>query len=99
MRKWKLAFLFAIGLLLSASSVFACFDPNGDGVIDSADIFYLTNYIYNGGPAPIGDGDANGDGVVDVADVDYLISFLFENGPAPVDSCNGDPGGGPDLQN
>src|SRR6185369_3988264 len=30
------------------------FDPNGDNVIDPADIFYLVNYLFTGGPAPIG---------------------------------------------
>src|SRR5258708_6681820 len=29
------------------------FDPNGDGVIDSADVFYLVAFIYEGGPAPV----------------------------------------------
>src|SRR6266540_2025700 len=28
------------------------FDPNGDGVVDPADIFYLVNYLFTSGPSP-----------------------------------------------
>jgi hypothetical protein len=62
------------------------FDPNSDHVIDPADIFYLVNYLFQGGPAPVGgmsSGDANGDNVVDPADVFYLVNYLFQSGPAP----------------
>jgi hypothetical protein len=65
------------------------FDPNNDGVIDPADIFYLVNYLFLSGPAPAGpagmlSGDANGDGVVDPADIFYLVNYLFLSGPAPM---------------
>jgi hypothetical protein len=65
------------------------FDPNGDNTIDSADIFYLVNYLFTGGPAPAGaagmlSGDANGDGVVDPADIFYLVNYLFTGGPQPM---------------
>jgi hypothetical protein len=62
------------------------FDPNGDGVVDPSDIFYLVAYLFTGGPAPVGGlpaGDANGDGVVDPADIFYLVRYLFTGGPAP----------------
>jgi hypothetical protein len=64
------------------------FDPNGDNVIDPADIFYLVNYIFTGGPAPAGaagmlSGDANGDGVVDPADIFYAVNYIFTGGPDP----------------
>jgi hypothetical protein len=64
------------------------FDPNNDGVIDPADVFYLVNYLFLGGPAPHGaagmlSGDANGDGVVDPADIFYLVHYVFDGGPAP----------------
>ncbi|MFL6246902.1 MAG: carboxypeptidase regulatory-like domain-containing protein [Thermoanaerobaculia bacterium] len=65
------------------------FDPNGDGVIDPADIFYLVAYLFTGGPAPAGtagpvlSGDANGDGLVDPADIFYTVFYLFGGGPAP----------------
>jgi hypothetical protein len=64
------------------------FDPNGDGVIDSADIFFLVNYLFLGGPAPHGasgllSGDANGDGIVDSADIFYIVNYLFLGGQKP----------------
>jgi hypothetical protein len=65
------------------------FDPNGDNVIDPADIFYLVNYLFTGGPVPRGavgllSGDANGDAVVDPADIFYVINYLFTGGPQPM---------------
>jgi hypothetical protein len=65
------------------------FDANGDNVIDPADIFYLVNYLFTGGPAPAGaagmlSGDANGDGVVDPADIFYVVNYLFTGGPQPM---------------
>jgi len=63
-------------------------DPNGDNVIDPADIFYLVGFLFTRGPGPVGtagmmSGDANGDGVVDPADIFYLVSYLFSGGPQP----------------
>ncbi len=70
------------------------FDANGDGVIDPSDIFFLVNYLFLGGPAPIGDtgiysGDANGDGTVDPADIFYLVNYLYLHGPAPASRNSG----------
>jgi hypothetical protein len=66
------------------------FDANGDGVVDPADIFYLVNYLFLGGPAPtLARGDANGDGVIDPADIFYIVNFLFMGGPQPYEI--GDP--------
>ncbi len=64
------------------------FDPNNDGTITSADIFYLVNFLFLGGPPPSGaagmlSGDANGDGVVNTADIFYLVNYLFLGGPRP----------------
>jgi hypothetical protein len=64
------------------------FDPNGDGTITSADIFFLVNYLFMNGPAPNGpggllSGDANGDGVVSSADIFYLVNYLFLGGQKP----------------
>lgn len=59
-------------------------DVNGDGVSNVADVFYLINTLFAGGPAPLGPADANGDGKVDVSDVFYLINFLFAGGPTPI---------------
>jgi hypothetical protein len=59
-------------------------DWNGDGTVDVADVFFLINYLFAGGPAPDCAGDINGDGVLDVADVFYLINYLFAGGPPPL---------------
>jgi hypothetical protein len=60
-------------------------DANGDGVIDTADVAYLVNYLFLGGPAPdpLWVGDANGDGVINIADITYLVNYLFMGGPLP----------------
>jgi hypothetical protein len=60
-------------------------DANSNGTVDIADLFYLANYLFGGGPAPasICNGDANDDGVVDVRDFFFLIGYLFAGGPAP----------------
>jgi pimeloyl-ACP methyl ester carboxylesterase len=57
-------------------------DANGDGQVTVADVFYLINNLFAGGPGAVA-GDANGDGQVTVADVFYLINYLFAGGPAP----------------
>jgi len=60
-------------------------DANGDGIIDLADVLYLINYLYKGGPAPdpLEAGDADCDGMVDLEDVLYLINYLYKGGTPP----------------
>jgi hypothetical protein len=60
-------------------------DPNHDGIINSADVVYLINYLFVGGPQPnpLESGDANCDGEVSSADAVYLINYLFIGGPTP----------------
>ena len=64
---------------------YICGDANGDGVINSADVVYLINYLFKGGPLsdPLGTGDVNCDGIINSADVVYLINYLFKGGPPP----------------
>ena len=64
-------------------SVGTYMDANGDGVVNVGDIFYLINFLFAGGPAPLNSSDVNGDGSTNVTDVFYLINFLFAGGPAP----------------
>ncbi|HKS25605.1 MAG TPA: IPT/TIG domain-containing protein [Thermoanaerobaculia bacterium] len=64
------------------------FDPNNDGAVDPADVFFLVNYLFLNGPAPMGpggmpSGDANGDSVVDPADIFFTVAFVFDGGPMP----------------
>ncbi|MFH1686649.1 MAG: FG-GAP-like repeat-containing protein [bacterium] len=63
-----------------------CGDANGDGVgPDIADLVYLVNYMFNGGPVPplleMTDVDGNGVGP-DIADLVYLVNYMFNGGPA-----------------
>jgi len=65
--------------------VYVCGDANEDGVINSADVVYLVNYLFKGGspPEPSEAGDTNCDGIINSADVVYLINYLFKGGPLP----------------
>jgi hypothetical protein len=58
-------------------------DVNGDGTVDVADVFYLINFLYASGPAPLGCSDVDGSSTIDISDVFYLINYLFAGGPAP----------------
>ncbi len=63
-----------------------CGDSNGDGSLAVADVVYLVNYLFKGGPMPepYEAGEANCDGKVTVSDVVYLVNYLFKGGPVPI---------------
>jgi hypothetical protein len=73
------------GLDCAGTGPFICGDANNDGVINSADVAYLINYPFVGGPPPDprGTGNANCDEIINSSDVSYLINYLFVNGPKP----------------
>lgn len=54
--------------------------------VDVADVTYLSDYLFRGGPAPSceEEADVNASGGVDVADLTYLSDYLFQSGPAPL---------------
>ncbi len=58
-------------------------DADGNGIIDVADVFYLINSLFAGGPAPVFNSDVNTTGATDVGDVFYVINYLFAGGPQP----------------
>lgn len=79
-----------INIYVSGASTFApaCMrgDTNGNDVINSADIIFLVNYVFKGGPQPGCQGqagDVNCTGVVNSADLIYLVNYVFKGGPAP----------------
>lgn len=61
--------------------------PGGDGIINSADVVFLLNYLYKHGPepCPMEAGDVTCDGVINSADVVFLLNYLYKGGPPP---CN-----------
>ncbi len=77
------------GLASLATLAGPYFDLRGDVNLDLsvgvADVVYLINYLFKGGPAPspsfLGDVDCSGE--VNTSDVIYLINYLFKGGPAP----------------
>lgn len=61
-------------------------DVNKNGVINSADIIYLVNFVFKGGAAPLCSptaGDVNCNGVTNSADIIYLVNHVFKGGPPP----------------
>lgn len=71
----------AAGVIVGTTGVHG--DANGNTTVGVEDVFYLINFLFSAGPAPLGFSDANLNGTVGVDDVFYLINFLFSGGPAP----------------
>ncbi len=69
--------------------LFACGDANSDAAIDIADVVFLINYIFSGGPAPrpIVQGDIDCSSDINIADAVYLIAYIFSGGAAPCAGC------------
>jgi hypothetical protein len=64
-----------------------CGDTNLNGVITSADIIYLVNYVFKGGSAPLPywqTGDVNANSAVTSADIIYLVGYVFKGGSPPL---------------
>ncbi len=63
-----------------------CGDVNADGQVNVADLTYLVNWLFNGGPPPPILENANVDGIngVNIADLTYFVAHLFQGGPPPV---------------
>jgi hypothetical protein len=65
--------------------VFVCGDANGSGVTNIADVTFIINFLYKGGPPPVpsASADLNKSGNINIQDVTYLINYLYKSGPAP----------------
>jgi|GEM_PF-1495621 len=70
----------------------SCFVYRGDldhsdgGVpVNVADVIYLVDYLFFGGPPPVceAEGDVDASGAINVADLTYLVDYLFFGGPPP----------------
>jgi len=62
-----------------------CGDLNSDTYLNSADIVFLIDYLFKGGPTPfpLEKGDVNKDCVINSADVTYFQNYMFKRGPRP----------------
>ncbi len=59
-------------------------DANCDQAIDIADLVFLVEYSFSGGPAPDpSGGDVDGNGTIDIGDLVYLAEYMFSGGPPP----------------
>jgi len=61
-------------------------DTNFDGVITSADIIHLVNYVFKGGlpPQPVPrSGDVDCSGAITSADIIGLVNYVFKGGTPP----------------
>jgi hypothetical protein len=65
-------------------------DVNVDGLLNSADIIALVNYVFKGGASPLPiplAGDVDCSGVVTSSDIIYFVNHVFKSGPGPCDAC------------
>jgi len=65
-------------------------DADASDQINVADLVYLVNYLFKGGPEPIPiflSGDSDCDLMLNVADLVYLVNYLFKGGPPPCNHC------------
>jgi serine protease AprX len=60
-------------------------DMNKDGVVTSADIIELVNFVFKSGPAPdpLALGEINGVAPITSADIIHLLNYVFKGGPPP----------------
>ena len=65
-------------------------DVNVSGAITSADIIYMVNHVFKGGPAPLPvpeAGDVNCSGTLTSADIIFLVNHVFKGDVGPCASC------------
>ncbi|MBU8932397.1 MAG: hypothetical protein KOO62_00170 [candidate division Zixibacteria bacterium] len=79
-------FLCVVFVLPSLCFGQTCGDLNDDANIDLDDYSWLTDYMFHGGPLPIGDADMDECGSVNIGDAWYLIQHLWVAGDPP---CEG----------
>jgi len=70
---------------------YICGDANGDGNGPNvADLVFMVDFLFKGGPAPTiiesanADGIVNGDIYVNVADLTYMVDYIFKGGDPPI---------------
>jgi hypothetical protein len=60
-------------------------DSDLNGQVDIADLVFLVDYMFAGGPPPACayEADLNGDGPIDIADLVYMVDYMFAEGLPP----------------
>lgn len=68
-----------------------CGNINGESppAVDVADLTYMVEYLFGGGPPPPNpvEADLDCNGGVDVSDLTFIVEYLFGGGPAPCSTC------------
>jgi len=67
--------------------VYICGDIDGDGSEPNiADLVYLVDYMFAGGPPPpvLDAADVDGLDEINIADLVYMVDYMFNGGPEPV---------------
>jgi len=65
-------------------------DADASGSLNVADLVYLVDYLFKGGPEPLPiflSGDSDCDLRLNVADLVYLVDYVFKGGPPPCNHC------------
>ena len=64
-------------------------DANHDGSVGLADVVFMINYLFRGGPSPVCSNctDVDCDCEISLVDVVYLINYLFRSGDPPQVGC------------
>lgn len=64
---------------------YICADMDNNGSIDVADLYYMVDFMFTGGPTPPHMASMNLDcsGGVDISDLTLMIDWMFTGGPEP----------------
>jgi hypothetical protein len=64
---------------------YICADIDNNGSVDIADLNYLVDYMFTGGPLPahIASRDLNCSGAGDISDLVFMVDWMFTGGPEP----------------
>ncbi len=78
--------VFSPELVAGSVSICSSGDVDNDGFGPNvADLTYLVNYVFKGGPAPpiLSEADVDGSNDINVADLTFLVNYVFKGGPEP----------------
>lgn len=82
--------IYRYAVVVAPCSITLTGDVDLSGTITAADIIYLVNFTFKGGPPPnpcAAAGDVNCSGGLSSADIIYLVNFVFKGGAPPCNGC------------